>query len=120
MVTGLSHHYNTKRIWLLLIINCLRKEEGAATYVNASIGQNFMSFTINDKTFEIQISSDVIRDGLGIELWDSDNNILLLELFRNDAKKQIEFHSETTDISFEAVEILINAFESKVGRIFKN
>jgi hypothetical protein len=78
-----------------------------------------MSFTIDKKSFEIQIASDIIRDGLGAELWDKDKNMMLIEIFRNDRKKTIKFFSEGVDIPFEAVEMLIKAFDESVGKSFR-
>jgi len=78
-----------------------------------------MHFTIEDRTYSIQIASDIIRNGLGAELWDFHKNIMLIEIFRNDSKKKIEFFAENVDIPLRAVELLIKEFEKSVGRDFQ-
>lgn len=61
----------------------------------------------------------MIRDGLGIELWNKDENVMLAEIFRNDKLKTIQFHSVQLDIPLEVLELLIAEFENRIGRTFQ-
>jgi len=79
-----------------------------------------MEFTVENITYELITASDIIRDGLGIELWNKNEKKMLIEIFRNDSKKKIEFFSEKSDLPFEIIEHLLDAFESKVGRQFQD
>ena len=79
-----------------------------------------MEFIVENINYELITASDVIRDGLGIELWNKNENKLLIEIFRNDSKKKIEFYSEKSDLPFEVIEQLLDTFESKVGRQFQD
>ena len=79
-----------------------------------------MEFTLENITYELILASDVIRDGLGLELWNKNENKLLIEIFRNDSKKKIEFYSEKSDLPFEIIEKLLEEFELKVGRQFQD
>ena len=75
-----------------------------------------MEFTLENITYELILASDVIRDGLGLELWNKNENKLLIEIFRNDSKKKIEFYSEKSDLPFEIIEKLLEEF----GRQFQD
>ncbi len=79
-----------------------------------------MPFAVDNRRYEIMIASDVIRDGLGCELWDADKNEMLIEIFRNDQLKQIQYYSEAIDVPFEVIERLLKAFEERVGREFQD
>ncbi len=77
-----------------------------------------MRFTVDNITYELITASDIIRDGLGIELWNINEKRMLIEIFRNDSKKKIEFYSEKVDLPFEVIEKLQNVFDLKIGRKF--
>lgn len=78
-----------------------------------------MRFSIDNIEYELIIASDVIRDGLGIELWNKSENKMLAEIFRNDDKEKILFFSEKIEIPFEAIEKLIIGFNERVGRDYQ-
>lgn len=46
-----------------------------------------------------QVASDVMRDGLGVELTDADGNVLA-EIFRCDADITLKFFSFTEELPF--------------------
>jgi len=79
-------------------------------------------FYIGDRHFLIMLASDVnTRDGLGWQLFETVSNelVLLLELFRNDDSKKMEFVTYSPiSIPFEALEVIVNDFSSKGGRDF--
>ncbi|HEX8349315.1 MAG TPA: hypothetical protein VF598_05095 [Hymenobacter sp.] len=81
-----------------------------------------MSFTVEDRRFEIIHASDVsTRDGLGWELWEhvDGNRLILFEIFRHDDLKKMEFSTyERADIPLEALEIVLNDFNTNGGRDF--
>lgn len=70
--------------------------------------------------YEFIVASDVQRDGLGIELWDYPRTEILAEIFRNDAKKCLEFYTDKKGVPLEAIEELIRMFDIHVGRTFQN
>ncbi|MBC6609684.1 hypothetical protein H8B15_02040 [Hymenobacter sp. BT507] len=80
-----------------------------------------MAFSISGRKFEIWHASDVsTRDGLGWELWEitSSGRVLLIEIFRHDDLKKIDFATfASVDVPFEVIEILLQDF-SKGGKDF--
>ncbi len=78
-----------------------------------------MASIIDRKKYRLEIASDIIRDGLGLELWDKKKNKVLLEIFRNDAKKKIEFFAENVNLPMEIIEELIEIFDQDIGREFQ-
>lgn len=79
-----------------------------------------MEFAVDKKTYELIVASDIERNGVGVELWDKDNNEMLVEIFRNDNLKQIQFFSTGCFIPFEVIEKLAREFEESVGRKFQD
>lgn len=79
-----------------------------------------MDFVVDNVTYELIRASDVIRDGLGMELWTKGRGEMLGEIFRNDDKKKIEFSIVACNLPFEVIEIFIAAFEKNVGREFQD
>ncbi|GGF09614.1 hypothetical protein [Hymenobacter cavernae] len=81
-----------------------------------------MGFTIDNRRFGLVLASDVNpRDGLGWQLWEYTNrkSVLLLEIFRHDDLKKISFETfEPMDIPYEALEIVLNDFNTTGGRNF--
>ncbi len=73
-----------------------------------------MTFEVDNRKYEILIASS--QDGLSCELWDVEKNQLLIEIFRNDTLKKVEFYSAEMNISFDVVEKVITTFEKRVGR----
>jgi hypothetical protein len=76
---------------------------------------------IDRKEYYFQIASDVVRDGIGIELWEVSNNddIYLAEIFRNDEKKRIEFTAEVKDLPIRLIEKLMELFKSEIPQEFQ-
>jgi hypothetical protein len=66
------------------------------------------------------IASDVIRDGIGLEIWEKSSNSMIIEIFRNDSKRQIEFFSEKADVPLDLIEKSIEIFNEKIGRDFQD
>ncbi len=79
-----------------------------------------MDFIIDNVTYELITASDVIRDGLGIELWNKDKHEMIAEIFRNDNLRKIEFFSVECVLPFEVIEIFVAAFEKNVGRLYQD
>lgn len=81
-------------------------------------------FFIDDRHFLIMLASDVSdRDGLGWQLFEivSGELIFILEIFRHDDLKKIEFISyDPISIPFETLEIIVNSFNTNGGRDFIN
>lgn len=76
--------------------------------------------TIAGIDYEFIVASDVQRDGLGIELWDYPRTEILAEIFRNDAKRILEFYADKKGVPLEAIEELIKRFDLHVGRVFQD
>ena len=79
-----------------------------------------MKLTIDKKEYELIIASDVIRDGIGLEIWEKSSNSMIVEIFRNDSKRQIEFLSEKADVPLDLIEKSIEIFNEKIGRDFQD
>lgn len=75
---------------------------------------------INGISYEFVVASDVQRDGLGIELWDSPQTKILGEIFRNDANRSIDFYIDKAGLPLEIIEELIKRFNLRVGRVFQD
>lgn len=85
---------------------------------------NGEGFSIDGRHFVIMLASDVRdRDGLGWQLLEivSNKSKLVLEIFRHDDLKSIEFIAcSPVKVPFEALEKLINHFNTNGGREFIN
>ena len=57
-------------------------------------------------SYRLQIASDVIRDGLGVELIDETNEVVA-EVFRRDSDNRLLFSSFKEDVPFVEIEKLI-------------
>ncbi len=79
-----------------------------------------MIINVDNKEYELIIASDVIRDGIGLEIWDKSTNSMIIEIFRNDSKKRIDFFSEKVDISLNLIEQVIEMFNERIGREFQD
>ncbi|MBO0359049.1 hypothetical protein J0X19_13905 [Hymenobacter sp. BT186] len=81
-----------------------------------------MPFLVANRHFEIHHASDVsTRNGLGWELVEitASGRVLLIEIFRHDALKKIDFATfAAVDIPFEAIEILWHDFITTDGKEF--
>ena len=75
---------------------------------------------INGREFWFQIASDVVRNGIGVELNElkDGKNIFVAEIFRNDSKKQIEFCSTETELPYEVILKLQQIFEMDISKKF--
>jgi hypothetical protein len=58
-------------------------------------------------SYHIKVVSDIIRDGLGVELWDSNDNIVA-EIFRCDTNHTILVNTFNNGISMNVLESLVN------------
>ncbi len=59
-----------------------------------------------EDTIRTQVASDIVRDGLGVELIDESGSVLA-EVFRCDADRTVVVTTFENDISLQAVERLI-------------
>ncbi len=76
-----------------------------------------MEITIDNIRYKTIIASDIVRNGLGIELWDKDE--IVAEIFRNDNLKKIQFSTFRIDLPLEILEKLIIEFDKEIGRNFQ-
>lgn len=56
--------------------------------------------------YKIQTASDIIRDGLGIELTTIDGDVLA-EIFRNDMERTLVVNTFENEIPLDALELLV-------------
>ena len=56
---------------------------------------------------KFQVASDVVRDGLGLELLDPTGNVVA-EVFRVDADKTLHLNTFSYDVSVESIEELLS------------
>ncbi|GAB2690269.1 hypothetical protein GCM10011495_12350 [Hymenobacter frigidus] len=82
-----------------------------------------MLFTVDGIEFEIcSMTGTGERDGAGCELWVMNDNLggqIVMEIFRNDEAKKIEFSSWSDyTVPLAAVENLIQFQDEYWGRIF--
>lgn len=65
----------------------------------------------------IQFASDVIRDGMGVELIDSDYQVLA-ELFRSDVTGEFHFTTFGNEISVADIKMMFDAATEREGLSF--
>jgi hypothetical protein len=72
---------------------------------------------INNRKFYLVTAQDEIRDGIGVEAWEIKNGekIYMVEIFRNDKKKMVEFTANVKDFPFEIIKKLIEMFNREVS-----
>ena len=58
-------------------------------------------------SYRFQVASDVVRDGLGVELIDETNDTVA-EIFRNDSTHELVFSAYVADIPFVEIEKLVS------------
>ena len=76
-----------------------------------------MEIEVNNKNYEILIASS--DNGMGCELWDLQENKLLIEILRNETLKELQFYSAGINIPLSLLETVLQHFNSRVGRDFK-
>lgn len=67
--------------------------------------------------YEVIVASDTIeRDGIGVEIWKGDVN--LLEIFRDDSTKQYTISLYERDLPLELIEESIKYFKKEIPQEF--
>ncbi|TGE24501.1 hypothetical protein E5K00_04625 [Hymenobacter aquaticus] len=81
-----------------------------------------MIFTIDNRHFEILHATDIpARDGLAWELWEhtDEGRTMLVEIFRHDDLKRIDFQTfGTSNIPYAALEVILHDFDTTGGKEF--
>jgi hypothetical protein len=65
-------------------------------------------------TYRYQVASDVVRDGLGVELID-DRRTVVAEVFRCDANNSLTISLFAEELPFSEVEKLVQMARSELG-----
>jgi len=78
-----------------------------------------MELKIDNKNYELIIASDVNRDGIGLEIWDTETDKLIIEIFRADTDQRIDFYSEKITIPIELIEKSLEIFNQRIGKEFQ-
>jgi hypothetical protein len=76
-----------------------------------------MEIQVDNKKYEIVVASS--DDGMGCELWDLQENRLLIEIFRDETLKELQFYSAEINIPLSLLETTLQHFNSRVGTDFK-
>ncbi len=63
--------------------------------------------------YRVRVASDVVRDGLGIELWDDDDN-LVAEIFRCDANHTVTLNTFTSHVPLNILESAIKFLRERL------
>jgi hypothetical protein len=66
-------------------------------------------------TYRYQVASDIVRDGLGVELIDDHRNVVA-EVFRCDAKNSLTISLFAEELPFSEVEKLVQMARSELGQ----
>jgi hypothetical protein len=56
--------------------------------------------------YSVLVASDIVRDGLGVELWDNEHN-LVVEVFRCDANNTVLLNTFNNDVPLNVLQSLI-------------
>lgn len=78
-----------------------------------------MELKIGNKDYELIIASDVIRDGIGLEIWDNESDKMIIEIFRADSDQRIDFYTERNTVPIELIEKSIEIFIKRIGKEFQ-
>ena len=78
-----------------------------------------MELKIDNKDYKLIIASDVIRDGIGLEIWDTEIDKLIIEIFRADSDQQIDFYTEKITVPIELIEKSLEIFNKRIGKEFQ-
>lgn len=79
-----------------------------------------MELKIDNKDYKIIIASNVIRDGIGLEIWDTETDKMIIEIFRTDSDQRIEFYTEKITVPIELIEKSLEIFNNQIGKKIKN
>jgi hypothetical protein len=76
---------------------------------------------INGREFTFQVASDIVRDGIGVELneFKGGKEIFVAEIFRNDAKKEIQFNSTESELPYDVILKLQQIFEADISKEYQ-
>ena len=71
---------------------------------------------IGESRYEFIVASDVIRDGLGMEMWrvEGGNRVQVLEAFRSDVTGEITFAAYEEDLPFALVDRFVAAARERL------
>jgi len=78
-----------------------------------------MEFRIDNKNYKIIIASDVIRDGIGLEIWDPETDKMIVEIFRTDSDQRIDFYTEKITVPIELIAKTLEIFNQRIGKEFQ-
>lgn len=84
-----------------------------------NISEIDMELKIDNKDYNVIIASDVIRDGIGIEIWDAETDKLIIEIFRADSDQRIDFYTEKMNVPIELIEKALEIFNQRIGKEFQ-
>ena len=78
-----------------------------------------MELKIDNKDYKLLIASEVIRNGIGLEIWDAETDKLIIEIFRADSDQRIDFYTEKITVPIELIEKSLEIFNKRIGKEFQ-
>lgn len=78
-----------------------------------------MELKIENKEYKLIIASDIIRDGIGLEIWDIETNKMIIEIFRADSDQRIDFYTKKVTVPIELIEKSLEIFNQRIGKEFQ-
>jgi hypothetical protein len=76
---------------------------------------------INNRMFSFQIASDVVRNGIGVELYEhiNEKKVFVAEVFRNDTACTIEFYAVDGMLPYQVILELQAVFDTEIPKQFE-
>lgn len=78
-----------------------------------------MKLKIDNKDYKLIIASDVVRDGIGLEIWNAETDKLIFEIFRADSDQRIDYYTERITVPIELIEKSLEIFNKRIGKEFQ-
>lgn len=78
-----------------------------------------MELKIDNKDYKLIIANDVFRDGIGLEIWDTETDKMIIEIFRADSDQRIDFFTEKVTVPIELIEKSLEIFNKRIGKEFQ-
>jgi hypothetical protein len=78
-----------------------------------------MELKIDNKDYKLIVASDGIRDGIGLEIWGTVTDKMIIEIFRADSEQRIDFYTEKITVPIELIEKSLEIFNQRIGKEFQ-
>ena len=78
-----------------------------------------MELKIDNKEYKLIIASEILRDGIELDIWDNEKNKLIIEIIRADSDQRIDFYTEKITVPIELIEKSLEIFNKRIGKEFQ-